>query len=133
VFSTLAQDRLALAALMLGVPQAVGLDIDAHALKIAAEHARINNVAGRVRLVLGGPDAVDGTWRLIIANVLAAPLIEMAPMLVRRVACRGQLILSGVPRSLESEVRQPYERLGMRDFRSETRAGWTVLAAQASW
>jgi ribosomal protein L11 methyltransferase len=124
---------LAFAALMLGVPQAVGLDIDAHALKIAAEHARLNNVAGRLRLVLGGPDAVEGTWPLVIANVLAAPLIEMAPILVRRVACRGQLMLSGIPSSLESEVTRAYERLGMRGFRSETRAGWTVLVAQASW
>jgi ribosomal protein L11 methyltransferase len=118
---------------MLGVPQAVGLDIDADALKIAAEHAHLNDVADRLRLVLGGPNAVDGTWPLVVANVLAAPLIEMAPTLVRRIGCRGQLILSGIPQSLESEVRQAYERLGMRHVRSETLAGWTVLLAQASW
>jgi ribosomal protein L11 methyltransferase len=124
---------LALAALMLGVPQAVGVDIDADALMIAAEHARLNNLADRMWLVLGGPDAVDGTWPLVVANVLAAPLIEMAPILVRRVAGRGQLILSGIPWSLESEVLQAYQRLGMRHRRSETRAGWTVLVVQASW
>jgi ribosomal protein L11 methyltransferase len=118
---------------MLGGAQAVGVDIDAGALKIAAEHARLNNLADRMRLVLGGPDAVDGTWPLVVANVLAAPLIEMAPILVRRVACGGQLILSGIPWSLESEVRQTYERLGMRHLQSKTRAGWTVVVVQASW
>jgi len=124
---------LALAALLMGVPRAVGLDIDADALKIAAEHARLNNLADRLQLVLGGPDVLDGAWPLVVANVLAAPLIEMAPVLVRRVGRHGRLILSGIPLSLQFEVGQTYQRLGMRHIRSETRAGWTVLVAQASW
>jgi ribosomal protein L11 methyltransferase len=124
---------LALTALMMGMSRAVGLDIDVHVLEIAAEHARLNNLADRLQLVLGGPDVVGGAWPLVVANVLAAPLIEMAPVLVRRVRSRGRLILSGIPRSLEPEVRQAYQRLGMRHVRSETRAGWTVLVAQASW
>ena len=124
---------LALTALMMGVSRAVGLDIDADALEIAAEHARLNNMADRLQLVLGGPNVVNGVWPLVAANVLAAPLIEMAPVLVRRVGSRGRLILSGISWSLESEVRQTYQRLGMRLIRSETRAGWTVLVAQASW
>jgi ribosomal protein L11 methyltransferase len=124
---------LALAALMLGIPQAVGLDIDADTLKVAAENARLNNLADRLQLVLGGPDAVDGSWPLVVANVLAAPLIEMAPVLVRRVKSRGRLILSGIRSSLESEVRQTYQHLGMRHVGSKTSAGWTVVTAQASW
>jgi len=124
---------LALTALMMGVPRAVGVDIDADALEIAAAHARLNDLANRLQLVLGGPDVVDGVWPLVVANVLAASLIEMAPILVRRVGTGGRLILSGVPWSLESEVRQTYERLGMRHVRSDTRAGWTVVVAQPSW
>ena len=124
---------LALAALTMGVPQAVGLDIDADALEVAAANARLNNLTDGLQLVLGGPDVVDGAWPLIVANVLAAPLIEMAPILVRRVGHRGRLILSGIPRSLESEVRQTYEHLGMRHVRSEPRGGWTMLVLQASW
>jgi ribosomal protein L11 methyltransferase len=124
---------LALAGMMMGVPRAVGLDIDADALKIAGKNARLNNLADRVQFVLGGPDVVSGAWRLVVANVLAAPLIEMAPVLVRRVASRGRLILSGIPSSLESEVREAYLHFGMRHTRSETRAGWTVAVVQASW
>jgi ribosomal protein L11 methyltransferase len=124
---------LALAALIMGVPRAVGLDIDAQALMIAGENARLNKVSDRFELVFGGPDAVDGAWPLVVANVLAAPLIEMAPVLVRRVGSRGRLLLSGIPSSLESEVRQAYQDLGMRHVRSETRAGWSVVVAQASW
>jgi ribosomal protein L11 methyltransferase len=124
---------LALTALAMGVSRAVGLDIDADTLRIAAENARLNSLSDRVRFVHGGPDAVDGVWPLVLANVLAAPLIEMAPVLVRRVGRRGRLILSGIPSSLECDVGQTYQRLGMRHIRSETRAGWTVIVAQASW
>jgi len=124
---------LALAALLMGVPQAVGLDIDADALKVAAQNARLNNVTDRLQLVLGGPDAVEGNWPLVVANVLAAPLIEIAPLVVQRVGSRGRLILSGISWSLEAEVRRAYQHLGIRHFGSKTRAGWTVLTAQASW
>jgi ribosomal protein L11 methyltransferase len=124
---------LALTALIMGAPRAVGLDTDSDALKAAAHNARLNKLANRLQLVPGGPDVLDGVWPLVVANILAAPLIEMAPLLIRRVASRGRLILSGIPKSLESEVRQAYEHLGMRHIRSETRAGWTVLIVQASW
>lgn len=124
---------LALAALKMGVPQAVGLDIEDDALKAAAENARLNNLEDRLQLVHGGPDSVSGSWPLVVANVLAAPLIEIAPLLVRRLASRGLLILSGIPWSVESEVRKAYEHLGMRHIGSKERAGWVMLLARASW
>ena len=124
---------LALAALTMGVKHAVGVDTDPDAVQVAAEHARMNNVADRFKLVLGGPETAGGTWQLVVANILAAPLIEMAPVLVRRVASHGRLILSGIPQSLEGEVRQSYERLGMRLISSRSREAWVVVVLQASW
>ena len=124
---------LALTALRLGVPRAVGLDIDAEALTVAGENARLNHLADRLQLVRGGPDMVEGVWPLVVANVLAAPLMDMAPILVRRVGNRGRLLLSGIPCSLASEVRQTYQHLGIRPIASKTRTGWTALLAQASW
>ena len=124
---------LALAALLMGVPQALGLDVDAEALRVAAENARLNALDRRLRLVRGGPDAVTGTWPLVVANLLAAPLIELAPVLVRRVGHHGRLVLSGIPSSLESDVDRAYRRLGMHHVRAQSRAGWTALVLQASW
>lgn len=124
---------LALTALLLGVPRAVGLDIDAAALEAAVENARLNRLENRLQLVLGGPETVDGSWPLVMANVLAAPLIDMAPVLVRRLASRGRLVLSGIHSSLESEVRQAYQHFGVWCIDSRTCAGWTVIAGGASW
>jgi ribosomal protein L11 methyltransferase len=124
---------LALAALTLGVPRALAIDIDDEALRVAAENARLNGVGERLELSRTGPETVAGTWALVVANLLAAPLIEMAPALVRRVGRRGHLILSGIPSSLEQDVDQAYRRLGMRRLRATSRAGWVALVLQASW
>ena len=124
---------LALAALILGVPRALGIDIDDEALCVAAENARINLVGERLQLTRGGPEKVTGTWPLILANVLAAPLIEMAPALVRRVGHQGRLVLSGIASSVEHEVDRTYRRLGMRRVRVTSRAGWVALTLEASW
>lgn len=124
---------LALAALMLGVPRATGIDIDGRALEIAARNARLNGLEARLRLEPGGPEAIDGAWPLVLANVLAAPLVEMAPALVRRVGHHGRLVLSGIPSSVEQEVDRAYRRLGMRRLDSRSRAGWVALLLQASW
>ena len=124
---------LALAALALGVPCALAIDIDDEALQVAAENARINGVSDRLQLARGGPETVTGTWPLVLANVLAAPLIEMAPALVRRVGHHGHLVLSGIPSSVEEDVDRAYRHLGMRRVRATSRAGWVALEMQASW
>jgi ribosomal protein L11 methyltransferase len=124
---------LALTALMMGVPRALGVDIDARALQAAAENARLNQLSDRFELLLGGPERVTGNWPVVVANVLAAPLIEMAPVLVQLLGRDGRLILSGIQTSLEAEVRQAYRHLGVRGIDSKARGGWTVLTAGAPW
>jgi ribosomal protein L11 methyltransferase len=124
---------LALAALTLGVPRALAIDTDDEALEVAAENARINGVADRLQLAQGGPEMVAGRWPLVLANVLAAPLIEMAPALVRCVGHHGQLVLSGIPSSVDQDVDRAYRHLGMRRGRATSRAGWVALQMQASW
>lgn len=125
---------LALVALHKGVREVVGVDIDKAALEAAAENARLNGMEQRLRLVGGGPEAVTGTWPLVVANVLAAPLVEMAPVLVRRLASRGRLILSGIPASgVENEVRDAYRHAGLRHLETSRRGGWAAQMFQTSW
>lgn len=124
---------LALAALAHGVEEAVGIDIDADALAVAEENARLNDMAERLRLILGSPEDLDGTWTLVFANVLAAPLLDMAPSLVRRLGHRGRLVLSGISWSLSTDVERTYQRLGMRTVRTDTRCGWSAIVMESSW
>jgi ribosomal protein L11 methyltransferase len=124
---------LALAALRLGVPRALGIDLDEDALRAAEENARINRMDDRLALACGGPETVDGAFPLVLANVLAAPLVEMAPALVRRLAHHGELVLSGIPESAEPDVDRAYRRLGLDRVRVLARAGWVALVLRASW
>lgn len=124
---------LALAALHGGVPRAMAIDIDADAVRVAAANARLNGMGARLALVHGGPDALSGAWPLVLANVLAAPLTDMAPTLSQRVAHNGRLILSGIRSSLVQDVERAYRRVGMRQVRTETRDGWSALTLHASW
>jgi ribosomal protein L11 methyltransferase len=87
----------------------VAVDIDAESAEVAAANAGLNQVAGRVRaargdgyrsaLVTEGP-----RFDVIIANILARPLIRMAPALGRRLAPGGTAILSGLLRRQEAAV-----------------------------
>lgn len=124
---------LALLALRYGVQQAVGLDVDPHALEAAADNARLNGLQSRLRLIHGGPDAVTGVWPLVVANILAAPLMHMAPLVARRLASRGRLILSGIGETLAFEVIEAYRHVGIRHRETLSRNGWVALHLHASW
>jgi ribosomal protein L11 methyltransferase len=124
---------LALAALSWGVSRVVAIDIDAEAVRVAAGNARINGLSSRLHVVHGELAALSGSWPLVLANVLAAPLVDMAPMIARHVGRSGRVVLSGIRSSLASDVDQAYRRVGMRQVRAQSRDGWSALTFHASW
>jgi ribosomal protein L11 methyltransferase len=124
---------LALAALRWGVGHVAGLDTDAQALVVAAENAALNDLGDRLLLVRGGPEAIRGSWPLVVANIRAAELIAMSATLARLMASRGHLVLSGIPQSVVPDVRQAYRRLGMLEARVAARDGWTTLVFRPTW
>lgn len=124
---------LALAALCFGVPRATGLEIDEPSLGVAAENARLNQMSERLALLRGGPEVVEGVWPLVAANIRSAELIELAPLLARRTASRGRIILSGIPSAVAAEVEAAYVRVGMVPAGASERGGWTALVVQPSW
>lgn len=78
----------------------LAVDIDARAVKVAAENARLNGVAGRMAAIAGaGYKAArvgrGGPYDLIVANILARPLIRMANDAARHLDRQGVLVLAG--------------------------------------
>jgi ribosomal protein L11 methylase PrmA len=67
-----------------------------------------------------------------VANVLAAPLVEIAPTLVRRVGGLARLVLSGIPAGVVRGVEIAYTHLGMQRASVSERGGWAALVCQAS-
>jgi ribosomal protein L11 methyltransferase len=98
---------LAIAALKLGARSALGTDTDPQALAVAHENAVRNNVAARLALCL--PDAVPpAPADLVLANILAGPLVALAPTLTALVRPGGTLLLSGLLATQADEVLAAY-------------------------
>lgn len=86
---------LSIAALKLGATSAGGIDIDQQAITASRKNAEDNDVSERLRL---STDLADfhGEYDLVIANILAGTLIEIAAELSKRTMHGGQLALSGI-------------------------------------
>lgn len=86
---------LAVAAALLGVAEAHAADIDPQALIATRNNAAANGVGGRVTAYM--PEALPARcYDVVVANILAAPLIALAERLAQRVLPGGRLVLSGL-------------------------------------
>ncbi|MFC6328097.1 50S ribosomal protein L11 methyltransferase [Alloalcanivorax gelatiniphagus] len=99
---------LAIAALLLGAESAVGTDIDPQALTASADNAAANGVADRLSLYLPEALAADQRYDLLVANILAGPLIELADTLAARCLPGAPMALSGILTDQAESVRQAY-------------------------
>ncbi len=118
---------LALAGLALGVPRAVGLDIDPLAARASRHNAALNHVAGRLALVIGGPQCLDGRWPLVAANLTAGDLLDLAGELTRLTAPGGWLIASGLLDEQAAEVRAGFGPPAWSETVPTSLEGWTAL------
>src|SRR5580693_4250524 len=97
---------LGIAALKLGASQVVAVDLDSQALLATRENAVRNAVSARLR-TQATPAALEPA-DLVLANILAEPLIELAPILTGACRIRGDLILSGLLRTQAYAVKTAY-------------------------
>ncbi|HXG49778.1 MAG TPA: 50S ribosomal protein L11 methyltransferase [candidate division Zixibacteria bacterium] len=105
---------LAIALAKLGAAGVVALDNDPLALKAAGENLRRNGVAGKVRLSRAGVARLKKKFSLVVANLTAGTILEIAEPLCRRVSAGGFLILSGI---LEPQAEEVLRHPAMTRFR----------------
>ncbi len=86
---------LSLAALKLGAKKVIGIDIDPQALQASKANAERNKVADKLELFLPKDQPVLKA-DVVVANILAGPLRELAPTIIEFVGDNGLLALSGV-------------------------------------
>ncbi|NRA61858.1 MAG: 50S ribosomal protein L11 methyltransferase [Psychrobium sp.] len=87
---------LAIAALKLGAKRVIGIDIDPQAILASKENARRNNVADQIELYLPQDQPSDIIADVLVANILAGPLEDLAPLMQGLVKSGGPLSLSGL-------------------------------------
>jgi ribosomal protein L11 methyltransferase len=107
-------------------------DFDPEAMRVAGENVRKNALAGRINLVtsLGLAHPLlrrRAPFDLVIANILAEPLIALAPRLASVVAPRGVIVLSGIIPSQAAAVSATYVAAGFARIRRDWLNGWVIL------
>lgn len=117
---------LALAALKLGARHATAVDHDPQALLATRENAVRNGLADRIA-VLPPAELPDAPCDVVLANILAGPLVELAPRIAAQTVCGGSLVLAGLLDEQAEAVAAAY-RPWFDIRRWARRAGWTVLA-----
>ncbi len=120
---------LAIAALKLGAEIALGIDNDPQALVASRDNAERNDVDNK-RLVLGMPSCDDerdwlASAQVVVANILAEPLMALSDTLIRLLAPGGTLLMTGI---LEEQAPRLIEHYSAIDLRvREQRDGWVLL------
>ncbi len=107
-------------------------DIDPLAVRISEENARVNGVGAYVETVCAtGFEhrrfAIARPFDLVVANILARPLMALAPQLVRRLAPRADVVLSGLRSQDVARVRAAYVGQGLAYIGRLDRDGWATM------
>ena len=123
---------LAIAIAKLAPIPVLATDIDPVATKVARDNVRVNGVAAWVRcetatgmrhasIQQGAP------YDLIVANILARPLMDLAPKLAAQLSSGGSVILSGILASQRQRVLAAYRQQALFHVRTLWRNGWVTL------
>ncbi|WP_340621713.1 50S ribosomal protein L11 methyltransferase [Xenorhabdus siamensis] len=99
---------LAIAALKLGAKHAIGIDIDPQAIQASRDNAERNGVSEQLTLYLSKDQPDNLECDIVIANILAGPLRELAPIIGSLSKSGGLLGLSGVLASQAESVAEAY-------------------------
>jgi len=124
---------LAVAALKLGAALALGVDNDPQALMASLDNAQRNGLAAQRLPVALPEDVVLAEWQqraeVVIANILAGPLMQLSDTLLRFLRPGGTLLLSGLLQTQADELRQHYaDRITLRI--AGEKDGWVCLRGE---
>jgi ribosomal protein L11 methyltransferase len=117
---------LAIGAALHGARAIDAVDIDPAAVEATRANAQANGVALRAAL----PDAAQGRYDLVLANILAQPLKLLAPLLTGHLAPRAPLVLAGILERQADELRAAYAPWCTIDV-ADREDGWVLMTGAA--
>ncbi|MCX7854466.1 MAG: 50S ribosomal protein L11 methyltransferase [Anaerolineae bacterium] len=122
---------LAIAAAKLGAKRVLALDTDPQAVSVARENVYRNGVADRVRVARGSLAQAIGRFDVVVVNILARVLVEMAEQgLARRLAPEGRLVVAGLLAAQEEDVRKAFQQNGLAIVGRRQVEDWVALEAE---
>lgn len=123
---------LGIAALLLGASRMIAIDNDPQALQATRENAERNGIdPERLQVLL--PEQYSGErGEVVVANILAGPLIELSPRIAGALLPGGQLALAGILEHQAEAVREAYLAQGLDMERPTLREEWARLSGTSS-
>ena len=124
---------LSIAAAKLGASDVFGLEIDPIAASVAVQNVKENGVQDVVstqEATLPHPYAVENGYDLLVANVSAKVITELADHIVRAVRSGGTLVFSGILDKQKTEVIERMLALGIQFEDGLTDADWVALVGR---
>ena len=116
---------LAIAAAKSGAREVVAVDTDPLAVRAALENAERNDV--RVAVQLGSASAAEGTFDVVLANLIGPTLVRLAPELRARLRPSGSLVAAGITHDAELEVLAAFGACGLGVVDRDARGDWVRL------
>jgi len=120
---------LAIAAARLGAASVLGLDTDPIAIEATRANAERNGLADRIAARHGSLPSGDGPFDVVLANLIASVLIDLAESLRRELRTGGVLLASGIFVDREAEVRAAFEAAGLEVTTRTAEGEWVALEA----
>lgn len=120
---------LSIAALLLGAEKAVGVDIDALAVKTAIENGEVNNFREPEYTILQGnlTDKVSGKFDVVVANIVADVIIMFCKDVASFMKDDALFITSGIIDTREQDVIDAFARYGFEIKARHTKGGWVCF------
>ncbi len=118
---------LAIAAALKGADKVYAIDNDPQAILATNENARRNKVTERV--VTGVPDMDTFGADILLANILAQPIIDLSSQLLGRLNSNGKIVLSGILEEQQQAVLAEYQR-HCKSLELKVASGWVRISGQ---
>ena len=116
---------LAVASALLGAKEALGVDIDSIAVKVAKENAEINEVSDRVKFEVGDlTKTVSGKYNIICANIVADAIIMLSKDIKTFFAPDAVYIVSGIIDIRADEVKEALSGYGLKIIEERKKDNW---------
>lgn len=119
---------LGVAALLLGAGRVVAYDTDELAVEATRRNADVNGLADRLAVHHGTlPEEAGETFPLVVANLVATVLVDLAPRLAAHTASGGSLIASGIIETRADEVESAMAGVGLESVEWVTEGDWVTV------
>lgn len=118
---------LAIAAAKLGASRVVALDLDQVAVEVARKNVASSNLAAVVEVRAGTLTGEEGSFDLVLANLIAGAIIDLARRLSEAIGAEGVLVASGIIDAKEQPVSEALEAVGLKVDEVVAEGDWRTL------